>query len=220
MGDKKFVSKEELTLEEAVARLQKLVDEFKQRKVVLTSEGESYLVEPAGEVKLELEFEEKQGKEELEIELSWKRAGSSEEDEEDEEDEEEGEEEKEEGEAVESVKSPMMEPCSCESCSPGAAPCQGHGHPLKKFMPLVALGFAVATIVVAKRNGLPQWAVDLKDKVLRRTPVIEEVLVVEEPSRLPQWIVVRRDKLPSWAVDRGEESMRRVAELKDRRFRR
>jgi amphi-Trp domain-containing protein len=216
MGDRKFTSKEELTLEEAVERLQKLVDEFKQRKVVLMSEGESYLVEPAGEVKLELEFEEKKGKEELEIELSWKLAGASEEEEE----EGEEEEEKEENEAVESAKSPMMEPCSCESCSPGAAPCQGHGHPLKKMMPLVALGFAVATIVVAKKNGLPQWAVDLKDKVLRRTPVIEEVLVVEVPSPLPKWVVARKDKLPSWAVDRGEESLRRVAELKERRFRR
>jgi amphi-Trp domain-containing protein len=163
MGDNKYKAEDAMRLNEAVERLQEIVDELKQGKLVLAAEGESILVEPEDAVKLEVEFERKKGKEELEIELSWKRAGAAagEDDEEEDEDDEEDEEEK----------IAMTEECA--AC-PMHGEERGHRHPLTRFLPLAVLALTAAIIAIALKDGIPQRVLDLRDRLLKRAVEEEE----------------------------------------------
>jgi amphi-Trp domain-containing protein len=166
MGENKYKTEDAMQLNEAVKRLQGIVDELKQGKLVLPAEGESILVEPEDAVKLEVEFERKKGKEELEIELSWKRAGAAEgEDEEGEEEEDEDEDEK----------IAMTEECA--AC-PMHGEERGHHHPLTRVLPLAVLALTAAIIAIALKDRIPQWVLGLRDKLLKRS--------IEEEEQLPQ----------------------------------
>lgn len=185
MGENKYTTKEEMPLNEAVERLQEIVEELRQGRLTLPAEGESILVEPEDAVKLEVEFERKKGKEELEIELSWKRAGAAEGEEEEDDEEDE---------------TAMTEECGA-SC-PMHAEEHGHRHPLTRVLPLAALGLTAAIIAIALKDGLPQWALNLKDKLLKRTVEEEEELPLQEPeeSELPQWAAGLKDKIQTRCI--------------------
>ena len=85
MEKSKVTYEESMQLQQAVEYLRALIDDLEQGEFVITSEGESLSFKPMGEVQLEVELEHKKGKQELEIELSWKSEDYIEEEEDEEE---------------------------------------------------------------------------------------------------------------------------------------
>jgi amphi-Trp domain-containing protein len=139
MEKRKVTYRDSMQLQQVVEYLQALVDELREGEFVIASGGNSLSFKPLDMVEVEVELEHKKGKQELEIELSWKQEDYE---------EEEGEEdegEKDEGEKAEAA---TVETRSTDSggCEPG---------PLSKLIPLAGLvgaGVLIAVIAKGKRK--------------------------------------------------------------------
>ena len=81
MEKKKVTYEETMPLERAVDYLQGLVDELKEGGFTIISDEGPLSFKPLEDIELEVELEHKKGKQELEIELSWKAEDYAEEEE-------------------------------------------------------------------------------------------------------------------------------------------